>query len=157
MAVASQSLSVNQMYEKLLQNGEVESNSPKNRLRLYRLLQLKKIPFETKIIGYTSGEKSLSRWSGYKMGWDLGRIIKWIESGRLTREELQRCCDLFNQYDCKPRAELSDIENVFNKELNREQKCQLIKNNWDEILDYKWTPFDYCMLKKTIVRITLVK
>lgn len=50
MAVASQSLSVNQMYEKLLQNGEVESNSPKNRLRLYRLLQLKKFHSKLKLL-----------------------------------------------------------------------------------------------------------
>jgi len=47
-----------------------ESNSPKNRKKLYSYLEKRNINYNTEIIGYTTGKKDLCRWTkhGRKIG-----------------------------------------------------------------------------------------
>ncbi|BCS82991.1 hypothetical protein QLL95_gp1132 [Cotonvirus japonicus] len=149
--IGRQSQSVYSMYESIIRDGYVESNSPKNRNKIYKMLEKSKIKFSKEIIGTTSGSKSLCRWIGKGgIGWDIPRIIKWIDDGRLTKEELQRCCDLYLD------TNFEEIHEIFDKKIPKNIRCQNLQEKWDMILDRKWTPFDNCQIQKTIVKITII-
>lgn len=144
----NQSMTFSQMLNFFETNGYVETNSPKNRKKLYRYLEEKGIPFTTKIVGYSKGKKDLCRWtSGRKIGWDLGRIVKWIDAKRILPEDLQPYCNDIFKFD--------DIKDVFNEQMSNRERYDLIKDKWNDPYDsaYKYTPFDRPLLRTTIVRI----
>lgn len=148
----SQSMVYSQMLIVFLQYGVVESNSPKNRRRLYEQLKKDQIKWKNEIIGYTTGKKFLCRWVGKRaVGWDLGRIVKWIQEKRLIKEDLEKACqdsDIFN---------FDDIKEVFNNNMPLKEKYNLIQEKWGNNLEWvKYTPFDMCYIRKTIVRITKI-
>ncbi|AVL94661.1 hypothetical protein ma275 [Moumouvirus australiensis] len=156
-----QCMSVQDMYKTLIQDGIVESNSPKNRLKLYQLLDSSKINYSKTTIGYSPSYKFISRLSGGRLSkWNAAQIIKWISTGKLPREEIKKGCDLYNTifthtFDSKYHANISDIEFVFDKKLTNRIKTLMLEEKWGHILDCKKCPFDYCSLKKPIVRIQL--
>lgn len=134
-------------------DGVVESNSPKNRKKLYEYLNLKEIKFKREVIGYTDGRKQGSRWVRRDLNWDLGRVVKWIADGRLLAEDLKETVRDSWKYN------FEDIQDVFKPEMPTHEKYKLIVEKWgteEEIKDDKWSPFDCCVIRKTIVRITRV-
>lgn len=145
-----QAMQYSQMLEIFLQNGIVESNSPKNRRRLYQQLEKDGIDWKSEIIGYTNGEKELCRWNGRKrkLGWDLGRVVKWINEKRLLPDDLEKACG-------RTTFKFEDIKEVFNENISNKIRYEIFIDKWGDPSDWsKWTPFDYCVLRKTIVRIT---
>ncbi|ANB50456.1 hypothetical protein [Powai lake megavirus] len=161
----NQCMSVEQMYKTLLSDGFVESNSPKNRMKLYKLLEQSDIKITKKTIGYNPSTKTISRLSGSRLSkWNTAQIIKWISTGKLPEFEVQNGCDIYNQIYAKliqekPEfcAKIEDIKFIFEKKLSHKEKKMLVKEKWNFILDMKTCPFDYCSLKKPIVRIELIK
>lgn len=138
------------------QNGMVESDSPKNRKKLYRQLEQDGVKWKTEIIGYTQGEgKSLNRWiGGRKIGWDLGRVVKWIREKRLLPDDLKAACESQWMHEA---FKFDDIKDVFNENMPGKDRYNLIQRRWGELLEWhKYTPFDNCVLRKSIVRITQV-
>ncbi|QGR53807.1 hypothetical protein [Moumouvirus maliensis] len=108
-------------------------------------------------MGYTSGKKSLCRWSGRRMGWDFKRITKWIISNRMNKIEVINnfnnfICD--KNYDCNKNLEL--INQIFSKELSFQEIYKIMLTNWNFMISDKWSPFDNCYIYKTIVRIELI-
>ncbi|AGC01808.1 hypothetical protein H012_gp657 [Acanthamoeba polyphaga moumouvirus] len=157
MNIGSQSLSVDKMYNILTSIKSVECNSPKNRKKLYKILKTQNIKFKKEVIGYTSGKKSLCRWSGRRMGWDFKRITKWIISGRMNKTEVINNFDNFildKNYNRDRNLEL--IEQIFSKELSFQEIYNILIINWSFMIKDKWTPFDNCYIYKTIVRIELI-
>ncbi|XWV26434.1 hypothetical protein QJ857_gp0635 [Tupanvirus soda lake] len=143
-------MSITNMYQKLMVDKWIESDSPKNRKKLYALLKKNKITYITKIIGYTNGKKNISRWSDRKIGWDLGRVVKWITHKRILESDLMKACEISNNFD------FDKIKQIFSEEIPMHEKYNIIQREWGEQLkSHKWTPFDYCYLRKTIVRIQL--
>lgn len=137
------------LFEQLQKDGSVICESPKLRKHLYALLGRSKLRFNVEVTGYTSGTKRLCRWCRHKsLGWDLGRITKWIGAQRLIKDEIKTLCD-------GERFVFSNIEAAWTPRLTRRQRHEIIVNGWGESLDLKHTPFDNAVLHKTIVRITL--
>ncbi|AZL89509.1 hypothetical protein QKC54_gp0308 [Megavirus baoshan] len=161
----NQCMNVDQMYKTLLSNGFVESNSPKNRMKLYKLLEQSDIKIIKKTIGYNPSTKTICRLSSGRLSkWNTMQIIKWISTGKLPEFEVQNGCDLYNQiyanlFQENPKlcANLGDIKFIFEKKLSHQEKKKLMEEKWESILDMKTCPFDYCSLKKPIVRIELIK
>lgn len=147
------------------QNGMVESDSPKNRKKIYHQLKTDGVKWRTEVIGYTSGEgKSMCRWIGSsrKLGWDLERVVKWIREKRLLADDLKAACEV--QY-MNETFKFDDIKEVFNENpvfgsnrtLTGRERYALIEEKWGEPLGWiRYTPFDMCGLRKTIVRITRI-
>nr|AEX63002.1 hypothetical protein mv_R800 [Moumouvirus Monve] len=154
-------MSVSDMYKTLMKEGVVESNSPKNRLKLYQLLNNSEINYSKITIGYSPSQKFISRLNGGRLSkWNPTQIIKWISTGKLPREEIEKGCNLYNTIysynsDSKYYAKISDIEFVFDKKLTNRIKTIMLEEKWSHILNCKTCPFDYCSLKKPIVRIQL--
>lgn len=147
-----QAMQYPQMLEVFLQNGVVESNSPKNRKKLYQQLEKDHITWTTEIIGYTAGQKELCRWNGKtrKLGWSLSRIVKWIQEKRLLPDDLEKACE-------RTTFKFEDIKEVFNENISNKDRYQIFIDKWGDPSGWpKWTPFDYCVLRKTIVRITKI-
>ncbi len=147
----SHSMTLPQMILAFDRDGTVTSNSPKLRHKLYKRLHDLKIEFATTIVGYTDGNRRLCRWDGsnHKIGWDIGRIAKWICYKRLLQDDLEQQCsrtvDSFN---------FESIKHVFDDDKTRAEIVTIFNREWgDELIDHKWTPFDTCTLKKTIVQI----
>lgn len=141
----NQSMLYSDMLTYFLDNGVVESNSPKNRKKLYDYLRTNHIKYTTEIIGYTNGRKSLCRW-GTGIGWDIGRVVRWIEQKRLLPEDLEE--------HCRYPFEFDDIKPVFGH-MSNSDRADLIIEKWGDAFEWtKWTPFDKCSIRKTIVRIT---
>uniref|UniRef100_A0A6G6ABN6 Uncharacterized protein n=1 Tax=Borely moumouvirus TaxID=2712067 RepID=A0A6G6ABN6_9VIRU len=157
MNISLQSLNVEKMYNILINTKSVESNSPKNRKILYQILKTQNIKFKKEVIGYTSGKKSLCRWSGRRMGWDFKRITKWIISDRMNKIEVINNFNNFTcdkNYDCDKNLEL--INQIFSKELSFQEIYKIMLTNWNFMISDKWSPFDNCHIYKTIVRIKLI-
>lgn len=154
-------MNVSDMHKTLIDEGVVESNSPKNRLKLYQLLNSSKINYSKTTIGYSPSQKTICRLSGGRLSkWNVAQIIKWITTGKLPKEEIESGCNLYNTIysrtsDSKYYANILDIEFVFNKKLTNRIKTIMLEEKWGHILDCKTCPFDYCSLKKPIVRIQL--
>lgn len=133
----------------LYDNGVVIVESPKIRKRIYNSLEQQGIKWDTEIIGYTTGYKSIGR-SSSKLGWDLGRIAKWIKAKRITYENLEEACNTTNYFN------FDDIKDVFNGTMTSPEIYNIIKDKWGEkLIRIGYTPFDMCILRKTIVKITL--
>lgn len=156
-----QSMSARKMKQVLIRDNTVESNSPKNRKILYKMLNNEKISFHTNVIGYTGGTHSLCLWTKHGVGYDLRRIAMWIKGKRILKEDLKNACE---QYNGKEKFE--DIESAFDEEKTHNEIKQIFKNAWGEVTDSfntksnmigKYGPFDSCPLHKTIVKITLGK
>jgi hypothetical protein len=154
VTTAPQSMSVDKMLAKFEIDGVVESNSPKNRKKLYMLLANKGIPIKTTVIGYTTGTKWLCR-SSSKIGWDLKRVAKWISHKRITSDMLREAC-YRTQEGVNAYFDFDAIADVFNGTMTRNEIVSTFEREWGDKLDIKFTPFDYIHLKKTIVRIERV-
>jgi len=157
-ALASQSMSVDQMMRVLLKDRVVECNSPKNRLKLYKQLKQNNIRYHATIIGYTSGKKNVSYWSENR--WTVSKMAKWITDKRLTKDLMKQAYDYAN-YNRKEQGQqeytFSDIEGIFDTKDKQEIK-RIITTLYDEdILSYdRGHPFNaHLCIYKTIVRITL--
>lgn len=146
MDLPQQSMKFDDMVAVFLREGVVESDSPKNRKQLHRYLHENRIPYRKEIIGATSGKRTGCRY-GYGLHWDLGRVVRWIEAKRLLPKDLEAVCsDIFR---------FEDISEVFNEKMSNRERYALIKEKWGEDFIYqKYTPFDYCRIRKTIVRVT---
>lgn len=148
------SLSYPQMLEVFMADGQVTSDSPKNRRDLYRHLKSRDIQFTTKIVGYTLGQRSLCRWAAYKaMRWNTKVLAKWIDAGRILADDVRQNTDGYPYDD----YEFSDVEPAFADGLTRDEREAILKQAWNGALsdpDVKWTPFDRCTLRKTIVHIS---
>lgn len=159
--ISSQSMNVTKMKQVLEKTGVVESNSPKNRKLLYKLLQKEHIPFYTKVIGYTGGTKTLNpnACNGKRtgLGYDLGRVTKWIYSKRILKDDLKKACETaYSSHDFK------SIESAFDEGLTMDEIRTILRNGWGDKKNTslnntgsKYGPLDSCALQKTIVRITL--
>ena len=154
-----QSRDVVWMYEELLKSGMVECNSPKNRKRLYTLLDIKGLKYSKEIIGYTVGTgritTSLLCGRKFKREIDLPRIMKLIIDKRILAEDLKASCDHLNQhYVC---FDFEAIKDIFENRLSIKDKVELVDKEWGHSIKWeKFTPFDFCPLRKTIVRIKLL-
>ena len=145
-----------QMLTVFTQNGVVESDSPKNRKKLYNQLRQDGVKWKTEIIGYTKGERSMSRWlaSPGKIGWSLGRVCKWIREKRLLPDDLKEACE--HPSLCE-YFKFNDIKEVFNENMSGRDRFELIEQKWGYNMEWvKYTPFDLCVLHKSIVRISCV-
>ncbi|AGF85486.1 hypothetical protein QJ854_gp296 [Moumouvirus goulette] len=153
----SQSQSVDKMYQTLINIKSIECNSPKNRNKLYKILKIQNIKFKKKVIGYTTGKKSLCRWSDRRIGWDFKRITKWIISERMIKEEVINC---FYNYICDHNynhdRDIKIINQIFSKKLSFREIYEIMNVHWNFMINDKWTPFDNCHIYKTIVRIELI-
>ncbi|ALD62312.1 hypothetical protein ml_510 [Mollivirus sibericum] len=146
-------------YENMLavfeRDGEVVSDSPKNRLRLYRHLGLVGIDFTKELVGYTAGERSLCRRSGSRpIRWNTKLLVKWINQGRILAEDLRECCQ-GDYYD--ERFPFEQVEPLFapSHTMTREEQSLLLERIWDgRMLEDHLTPFDRCVLRKSVIRIT---
>lgn len=148
------------MFRVLLQDGVVECNSPKNRKRLYKMLQEKGIRFTSKVIGHTKGRGfNLCRWvGGATKAWDIPRIAKWIAAKRLLSKDVEKACKDWFPFFSTNQFKLDKIRDAWALGWNVQQIHDLILAEWGEALvDYKWTPFDRCFVRKTIARIRLNK
>ncbi|AVL94662.1 hypothetical protein ma276 [Moumouvirus australiensis] len=157
MNISLQSLNVEKMFNILISTKSVESNSPKNRKKLYEILKTQNIKFKKEVIGYTSGKKSLCRWSGRRMGWDFKRITKWIISNRMNKIEV---INNFNNFICDKNYDydknLELINQIFSKDFSFQEIYKIMLTNWNFMINDKWSPFDNCHIYKTIVRIELI-
>lgn len=144
----NQSLLYEDLKTYLLLHKSCETNSPKNRNKLYSFLQKEGLTYTTEIIGYTNGNKTMNRWTQPSIGWDYGRVAKWINSKRILPEDLKACCN--------ENFIFEDIAAIFDEHMPNKQRIMLLKDKWGEKLEWtKYTPFDNCRLRKTIVRITI--
>jgi hypothetical protein len=145
------------MLAEFMTEGNVTSDSPKNRRKLYQHLQNEGIQFKSEIVGYTSGERSLCRWSGNKpMRWNTAVLAKWIAAGRIRADNVRHNTEDPPYYD---DYSFDDVEPAFAAGLTRDERETILKQAWDGALsdkDVKWTPFDRCSLYKTIVCITKI-
>lgn len=172
----NQSMLYQDIQDVLLMDGAVESNSPKNRDKLYSFLQKNKIKYITNIIGYTKGEKYLAnsaKRKQYGIKWNIGRIMKWINQGRILLEDVKQACECDengaestdNSIDCRCDPNpityryyfvFDDVKQIFDKTIPYKKRCNILKEQWGEfLLNTDWTPFSRIRLHKTIVRIEL--
>jgi hypothetical protein len=162
-ALPHQSLSVDKMLEVLLKDKVVESNSPKNRKKLYSRLQQMGLKYKVTIIGYTSGERC-AKFIRSTGNWDVRRIAKWIVDKRLCKEDLKSACDISNQYwtgwnkDDVEHYKFKDVESIFEPGQTRRQIMDIINTVWAEpIKDYdKTVPLNFAIIRKTIASIVLL-
>jgi hypothetical protein len=147
----NQSLMYQDMEDVLLVDGVVESNSPKNRGKLYSYLQKNKIKYKADIIGYTDGGKMLARYINsrgekWAMKWSVGRIMKWINQERIFPSDVSKAC-------LEPFI-FEDIKIIFDKTIPYQKRYNILVERWGNYLkDMDWTPFSRLILHKTIVRI----
>lgn len=133
-------------------NGFVESNTPKNRKKFYQYLKDKEVRYRTEIIGYINGRGDMCRWTaGKSIGWDLGRIVKWINDKRILPDDLKQVC---NRNHFRDWFSFDDIKDVFNEIMSNRERYDLIKKMGHNLERIKYTPFDCYPLRKTIVRIS---
>lgn len=148
------------MFDTLMRDGVVECNSPKNRLRLYRILKEKGIRFASTVIGYTKGRGfNLCRWiDGATKAWNLPRVARWIAAKRLLSKDVEKSCrEWFPPYS-DPRFNFDKIRDAWTPGWNVQQIHDLILSEWGMDLEaHKWTPFDTCFARKTIARIRCTK
>jgi len=144
------SMSVDQMYKTLIEEGKVYSNSPKNRKKLYTLLKQKGISYHGKITGSITTSRTLNRWIDKKThAWDLGRVARWIVNKRLVKEDLEEICEWNSSFP------FHSIAQVFHTRSYKDIH-QILQREWGEALQYcKYTPFDYVALRTTIAMISL--
>lgn len=154
----NQSMLYQDTQDVLLMDGIVESNSPKNRDKLYSFLQKNKIKYTTTIIGYTSGSRMLSRYPKHRgeswaMKWEIGRIMRWINQKRILPDDVsKRCTDMWND-----NFVFNDIKEIFDKTISHKKRYAILKTKWGALLlDSCMTPFSRISLHKTIVRIQLI-
>lgn len=138
-------------------DGRITSDSPKNRRKLYRHLQANGIPFASEIVGYTPGRRSLCRHAGTKpMRWSTKMLAKWIDAGRISADEVRQNTDGYAHDD----YDFEDVEPAFAPGISRDERRDILDRAWNRALssgDVKWTPFDRCTLRKTIVCITRIQ
>lgn len=160
--IISSAWGIDNMFLEFERTSFIISDSPKMRIKFYLLLQKKGIEFKSTIVGYTSGYKSMCRWAGKRrMGWDLGRIAKWIKHKRLLKADLESYCTSDSNiciYEHTYVWDFDEIKSVFDENKSRNEIKKIIEDNWGCRLESdKWTPFDYLGIKKTIVRIDKVE
>lgn len=143
--MSNMSLRVEEMKQHFHTNGYIDSNSARNRKTMYEYLEARHIPFSKSVIAYT--RRRNSSMGGKRKQWTLNHMAKLIKSQRLLAGDLEKnCCERFK---------FEDIKKVFVDVLTIDDICDLIDEKWGEDLyDSNWTPFDYCVIRKTIVRIT---
>lgn len=148
----TQSLKYDDMLAVFERDGAIESNSPKNRKRLYAHLRRNRIPFKTEVIGYTRSAKTACRHStGRTVHWNTKKVARWIEAKRFVRDDVEAEC-------AKPvytgTWSFSDIEAAFTDGLSARQIVAILNEGWGPTLAWsKWSPFDTVPLRKSIVRI----
>ena len=159
--VISSSWQLDSMFNEFERTGFIILDSPKMRKKFYLLLEKNNIEFKSTIVGYTSGYKSLCRWAGKRrLGWDLGRLAKWIKHKRLLKDDLESYCtskrNIFS-YEGTYFWDFEEIKSVFDENKSKEEIKKILEDNWGNGLRlHKWTPFDNIGIKKTIVRIDKV-
>ena len=147
-------IKINNLINILLTYGFIICNSPKIMKFLHDKLQKMKLKVRTEIVGDTGGKKDLCRWASgkHQIGWDFGRIAKWIHQKRLTYEILKEGCvkcgnDTFN---------FDDVTEAFGNKSLKEIRG-IISDKWGEYLRWtKWTPFDWCYIINPIKKIILI-
>ncbi|AAV50515.1 hypothetical protein [Acanthamoeba castellanii mimivirus] len=148
---------IDKLYKKLIKKGRVVCEVSDIRHRIYKRLEYNGHKFERKIIGYEPGVISLSREHNTELEWNLWKIAGWINSKRITKEELELACETHNMMYPKRKVKVSSIEEAFDGELSIGQIYYLIQDKWKKVVDKNPNPFDYCNLRDTIVKIKLVK
>ena len=95
------------------------------------------------------------------MGYDLGRIAKWIIAKRLLYRDLACISEYYSD-----RFNVKDIEKAFSGTLSKKEIMDLFLEKWGNVRNYrndngtgyiepnKYGPIDDCVLSKTIVIIT---
>ena len=139
------SMPYNELLEFLLRDGSVETNSPKNRIRLYEYLRMNKIDFYTEIIGYSKDSTThngLKYWNKSK----LGMVAKLIAQKRILYGDLQ-------DYGGIEKTELLP---AFRDGLLPWEIYQIL-NGFSERLDWKYNIFTCSPVTKTVKRITIKK
>ena len=145
MNCANQALSVDVMYQKLLNGDIIECNSPKNRQRLYKRLKKEGIKFNREVIGDTGITTTL-----WRRRLSAFHIVKWIESQRITEEVFRKACD-------ESGVEFEDFVILFDPKVSWDDKVELLEPLVEERLRGYRNVIDWCYSRKTIVRITLIK
>lgn len=150
MTYRNQTLRYDDMLDVFLKDGVVESNSSKNRYKLYKYLEEHNIKFKKEIIGYWNSYKKLS-WSSETTEKKLKLIVKWISSGRFLPEDIKDGC----YTKC---FKFDDIKEIFDDNMSNREKYNIIKKKWGEDfnLGLSWSPFSFCPLRNPIVRITRI-
>lgn len=143
----NQSMSVDAMYRKLLSDGVVECNSPKNRFKLYQKLKAANLKFDREVIGNTGTTRSMWR----KRMTPL-HFTKWLESGRVTEEILRKAQ---TGWPHGYRLTEDDFQQLFDRKVSWNAKIEILEPFFEE-RNMGWrTTIDCCYYQKTIVRITL--
>jgi hypothetical protein len=150
----NKSLKYQDMQDVFLADGFIESDSPKNRRKLFTFLQQAKIKYKTEIIGHTSGKRLFARYprqrgEKWAVKWNLEIVMRWINQKRILSEDLEKACSepfIFN-----------DIKEVFDKTIPYQKRYNLLFDKWAELIkNAEWTPFSRLPLRKTIMRIELL-
>lgn len=127
--------------------------SPKNRARLLAKLCKHNIRFTMRVLGQTHGRgRRLMRWVGTNTKnlrcWDTARIAHWIQQQRLEGEQVEKLCQENKYYN------FEDVRAAWSGSLTTREIRELIDDKWGhDLKDDKYTPFDNCFLRRTIVEI----
>lgn len=138
----------NDYISKLFLFRNVVCESPKIRRFIYYELKKMNVNFKTEIVGQ-GGSKRIGQ---YGIGWDLGRLTKWIHQGRLTSNMLESQCYSDYWFD------FNRIREAFDKNRTKKEIYDIIKNEWSHSFDSGLlNPLDRCSIITTIVKIILVR
>lgn len=153
----NKSLKYNDMRDCFLIDGTIESDSPKNRRKLFEYLQKNKIRYVSEIIGYTKGSRLLSRsprcqGERWARKWDVGILIRWINQKRILIEDVKSKCKEMNEL-----YNFEDIQDIFDTTISCKRRCAILEEKWGERLySGLYTPLSRLPLRKTILCIKLV-
>jgi len=133
------------LFAELQKNRTIICGSPKLRKRLYQILAEEKLGYTKSVIAYTNGKKDLG-----KIGFDAGRLAKWIESKRLLKDEVEK---VYNQYH---HLKFQDIEPAWTPGLSREAIRDILEPVCSKDINDGTSPFRFVNLHKAVVRISLI-
>lgn len=138
------SLIYSDLLVKLLKEGSVETNSPKNRKKLYKYLKDANIDYMTEIVGYSADSSShngLIYWNKGK----IGMVAKLIAQKRILYKDLS---DSYGETKVK-------LLPAFQQGLQPYEIYEIIEKSLGYDLDAKYNIFTASACRKTIKRITI--
>lgn len=138
----------NQLYSRLLQQGEIVCDSPVVRAIIYDKLRKGGLEFTSETVDDTGGTKCLNPYAYGGIGYEPGRLIKWVTQGRIYKQ------DLLNVYDQGSyRYPKSYIDELYSDTSTHDRKYEILCE-MSEALS-KYTIFDWVPLRKLIKKIKL--
>lgn len=138
------------MLTEFLKQGYVDQACAKLRKRFYDLLRSKRIPFDTKVLGFDIDSGKTVGTLKKRGTWPTTKIASWISHQRILLFDVEQVTknSLFQDWD------IELIRAAFADGLSTQQRAQIIQQGWGDRMHYnKYTPFYYVPLRLTLVRI----